>query len=243
MFGFIIVRHINSQQTNLYWQESYNCIRKYYDNMIIIIDDNSKEEYVSKIPLVNAEIIKSEFPGRAELLPYYYLLKHEWFDTAIIIHDSVFIQKPIKFDKVNRYMWHFTTHAFDNVEGEVNLIEKLSNNKELLKFYKSKKQWFGCFGVMSVITYDMIDNINSKYNFFNLLKFITCRKERMMLERVFGMILTFESGHNLSENSYFGNIEHTFKWGFSEKYTIENYNQDKKSNKLDCPIVKLWTGR
>ena len=35
-FGFILLRHVNSEKTNLYWQESYRCIRKFYSNKIII---------------------------------------------------------------------------------------------------------------------------------------------------------------------------------------------------------------
>ena len=95
--GFIILRHVSSELYNKYWQESYRCIRKFYDNKIIIIDDNSNYNYITNIPLINAEIIKSEFPGRGELLPYIYLLKYRWFKTAFIIHDSVFFNKPIYF--------------------------------------------------------------------------------------------------------------------------------------------------
>ena len=36
-------------------------------------------------------IIYSEFNSRGELLPYYYFYRFKFFDTAVIIHDSVFI--------------------------------------------------------------------------------------------------------------------------------------------------------
>jgi hypothetical protein len=47
--GFIILRHVNNELTNNYWIHSYDCIRKFYpENFIIIIDDNSKYEYITE---------------------------------------------------------------------------------------------------------------------------------------------------------------------------------------------------
>ena len=67
---------------------------------IVIVDDNSNYEYVkSEFDYKNIEIIQSEFPGRGELLPYYYLLKYKFFKNAVIIHDSVFFHKRIPFEK------------------------------------------------------------------------------------------------------------------------------------------------
>ena len=42
-------------------------------------------------------IIQNDFPKRGELMPYYYYLHNKLFDTAVIIHDSVFINKYIDF--------------------------------------------------------------------------------------------------------------------------------------------------
>jgi hypothetical protein len=58
--GFIILRHVNSEKTNEYWQESYSCIRKFYpENKIIIIDDYSNTEFLkTDLNLYNTEIIK-----------------------------------------------------------------------------------------------------------------------------------------------------------------------------------------
>lgn len=243
MLGFIIIRHVNSERTNLYWQECYRCIRKFYSNKIVIIDDNSDIQYLTTLSMINTEIIQSEFPKRAELLPYYYLLKHAWFDTAVILHDSVFFQSPIKFDKPNKFLWHFTSHEWDNTNRETELIQSLSNSNNLLNFYNKKDEWYGCFGVMSIITYTMIHDINSKYNFFKIIDTITTRKQRMMLERVFAAALWYEISLTKDNCSYFGNIQVYCNWGFNEKYTIENYMKDKADGKITLPIVKLWSGR
>ena len=58
--GFIMLRHVNSISTNKYWIYSYDCIRKYYpDNTILIIDDNSNYEFITKKNLYKTIIINS----------------------------------------------------------------------------------------------------------------------------------------------------------------------------------------
>jgi len=243
MIGFIIIRHVNSERTNLLWQECYTCIRKFYDNKIIIIDDNSNTAFLTQLNMVNAEIIQSEFSKRAELLPYYYFLKNAWFDTAVILHDSVFIQSPIKFNTPNKFLWHFSSHQWDNIKGEIDIIKCLTNSNNIVDFYNKKDDWFGCFGIMSVITYSMIHDINLKYNFFKLIDHIKTRQERMMLERVFAAILWYEASLTKETCSYFGNILKYCAWNFDEKYTIDHYKNDKKQGNIRLPIVKLWSGR
>jgi hypothetical protein len=95
--GFIMLRHVNNELTNNYWNHCYECIRKYYpENLILIIDDNSNYDYIrEKHNLYKTTIINSEYPRRGELLPYYYYLHNKLFDTAVIIHDSVFINQYI----------------------------------------------------------------------------------------------------------------------------------------------------
>ena len=46
-YGFIITRHVNSEKTNLYWNQCVKLINKFYPlKQIIIIDDNSNQEFV-----------------------------------------------------------------------------------------------------------------------------------------------------------------------------------------------------
>ena len=84
-FGFIITRHVNSVKTNKYWNHCVKLIRTFYPlTKIIIIDDNINYEYViPEFNYINLDIIQSEFTGRGELLPYYYYLKHKFFDNLL----------------------------------------------------------------------------------------------------------------------------------------------------------------
>ena len=250
-FGFIILRHVNSEITNKYWIECYNCIRKFYNDKIIIIDDNSNYYFInSNIELVNCEIIKSEYHGAGEILGYYYFHKFHYFEKAIILHDSTFINKYIDFsifdnEKI-KYLWHFT-HDWDNEEEEL-LLLNIFNNLELKKFYYEKDNWYGCYGLQSIIDYNFLNNIVEKYDLFILLKYVNNRSIRMNLERIFSVLCTYEY-NNLKENSsLYGIIHHYIHWG----YTFDSYLNDKKSvnennnknNKLNhCDLIKVWTGR
>lgn len=228
--GFIILRHVNNYKTNLYWIHCYNCIRKFYpENKILIIDDNSNYQYITDYKLYKTRIIKSEYPGRGELLPYYYYLNNKDFDSAVIIHDSVFINKKIDLS-VNKYkiLWSFE-HNWDNEKNELKIINKF-NDLELTKFYKNKNLWKGCFGGMSIINHDYLIFINKKYNFSNLLDCIKTRSNRMDFERVIACLLQ----KHIVNKSLLGNIHKYCKWGITF---------DQKNKNKHLPFIKVWTGR
>jgi hypothetical protein len=242
-YGFIIVRHVNSEATNNYWIESYNSIRKYYDNKIIIIDDNSNYEYIKydNLNIINCTIIQSEHNSRGEILGYYYFYKYRFFEKAVIIHDSVFINKYIDFDIYGdiKFIWHFTQGWFDET-AEKNLIESINYSNDLKKYYNQRDKINGCFGVQSVITYSFLNHIEIKYDLFNLLKIIDSRIERMNFERIFALICINEKSELYKNPSIFGIIHEYTRFG----YSYDDYLKDKSENKLDkCEIIKIWTGR
>ena len=46
-YGFIITRHVNSETTNKYWNQSVKLIRSFYPlRKIVIIDDNSDQNFI-----------------------------------------------------------------------------------------------------------------------------------------------------------------------------------------------------
>lgn len=236
MIGFIILRHIKTILHNEIWQECYNCIRRFYPkHPIIIIDDNSYNGFISELIDDNLEIINSEYPGKGELLPYYYYLKnYKKFDTAVILHDSTFINRYVDFTKeVNQCLWSFKSYKGKtkmSESEEKNMINNLSNSEKLLKLYSNKNEWNGCFGSMSVIQIDFLKMINNKYNILNLLPLIKTRNDRMRLERIFGLIMTYE---NNKRTSLFGDIHGSFKYNYSTRdstwvlYNFQKYKNDK----------------
>ena len=260
--GFIITRNIVSVETSRYWIECCKCIRKFYpENIILVIDDNSKKEFLSDINLIfqsdnNITIINSEFPAAGELLSYYYFYKTKLFDRAVIIHDSSFIQKPLETENVEdiKFLWHFD-HQWDENMQTLELIDrwgqsensdqsenseqsKQSEHLEKLKeFYLSKHLWFGCFGLQSVITYTFLEILVQKYNIFKFLEIVKSRPDRCALERVFAVICTYENNNIKNDKSMFGIIHDYLPWGFT--YDQYCFNKALASK----GIIKCWTGR
>lgn len=231
-FGFIILRHVNNEITNEYWMHSYDCIRKFYPtNNIIIIDDNSDYLFITNKKMCNVTIINNEFPKRGELMPYYYYLKNKLFDVAIIIHDSMFINKHINFfdDFTNyKFLWDFE-HNWDQIEDETIMIEQFKND-ELMKFYRDKNLWKGCFGGTMIISHDFLCQINEKYDLSKLINYVNTRYNRCSFERVIACLMQIEYPRSV----LFGNIHNYCKWGI----TFKNKNKHK-----NLPIIKVWTGR
>jgi len=251
-FGFIIIRHVNSEKTNQYWNHNVKLLKTLYPlKKIVIIDDNSNYDFVkAEFEYKNVEVIQSEFPGRGELLPYFYYLKHKFFANAVIIHDSVFIHKRINFEKLNGVpiipLWFFYSDK-ENIQNTQRIASYLKNNidisnkltKELNILGMKSNEWIGCFGVQSYINLTFLQRIQAKYNIVNLIKAVTCRADRCCLERIFGVIFCNESPKLLLKKSLLGNIMTYEQWG----YSFDQYMTDLKKGTIPRTVIKVWTGR
>lgn len=259
-YGFILTRHVISEVTNLYWNHCIQCIRRWYPTTkIVVIDDYSKEEFVkAEHEYTNVEYVASEFVGRGELLPYYYFFKHHYFENAIILHDSVFIQKRINIDyliqKQTQVMplWHFSHEKKENSQNTIRLIENLNNSFHIFQTFREEREyevlgklnenvWMGCFGVQSFIRHSFLSFLQSKYQLFDLLHVVKTRSDRCCLERVMGILFFLEYCKGVRQYSLFGNIHHYGRWG----YTFSDYIRDTtlKRNNNNLPVVKVWSGR
>jgi hypothetical protein len=247
-YVFIILRHIRTTRDNDLWISSYNSIRKFYTNKIVIIDDNSAINTVDG-KLVNAEVIKSEFNGAGEILPYYYFLKYKWADRMIFLHDSMFINRPFRDTELEgdiKFHWHFDkTEVFDNVRIN-NYISLLKNNTDIKAFVADPDaKWYGCFGATTICDLATIQYLEEEYGIFNSLVFsIRTRKDREAFERVFGIIIYYEGiFDNNDKCSNYGSI-----MGYPGAFESENYNLDTATHILrqkgyDTAIMKVWRGR
>jgi len=239
--GFILLRHVKSAETNELWMECYDCIRKYYPlNKILIIDDASNYTFVdtNKV-LSNTLIIQSEFKGRGELLPYYYYFHNKLFDYAVVLHDSVFIQQYIDFGKENRFLWSFR-HYWDNLYDYSAIFQTLSEKELVEKVFNDKSSWEGCFGVMSILSHDLLCEIEKTFNLLKLTDCITTRENRMALERIFAVLFTLSNKkNNIKTTTVFGDIHSLGIW--DQRY--ETYLLKKKNNEITLPIEKVWSGR
>jgi hypothetical protein len=251
-YGFIITRHVNSEITNRYWNHSVKLLRTFYPKIrIIIIDDNSNQDFVkADFDNYNIEIIQSEFPGRGELLPYYYYIKNKFFENAIILHDSVFIHKKINFNILNGTkvlpLWYFNPDK-ENVEISKKISNNLLNSFMLQNKFQNEirigmpmDKWYGCFGVQSYINHNFLLQIEQKYKITNMISAVLCRADRCCLERIMGCIFYSENPNILKIKSLFGDI--TLHYSYAT-YTFEQYMQHLKKGTIPRNVVKVWTGR
>ena len=254
-FGFIITRHVNSENTNRYWNHSIKLLRIFYPTKkIVIIDDNSDTNFLkADYDYSNVEIIQSEFPGRGELLPYYYFIKNKFFENAVIIHDSVFFHKRINFEVLKGTnvlpLWYFDADN-ENESNTIKLIENLKNKiiiQDKLKYnvvasfsIANDKRWSGCFGCQSYINHDFLLHIENKYKISSLTQVVQNRTDRCGLERIMGCIFCTEYPRTNTSKSAFGNI---LRYPCSGKYSYDMYNTDLKKGTIKKEVVKIWTGR
>ena len=256
-FGFIMTRHVNSEITNKYWNQCVKLIRTYHPfRKIVIIDDNSKPEFVrADFDYKNVIIVQSEFPKRGELLPYYYYLKHKWFATALIIHDSLFIHRQIRFEKFSMPvipLWH---HAYDkeNIHNIKRIASSLTNNSILMhKLNKTDNFTYMmnnnnhndsfnlCFGGQCYIQLQFLEMLERKYKITNLIHAVHNRPDRCSLERILGLLFCHEYPKLMKIRSLFGDI---MKHPKSFNYNYQNYQADLHRHKVIAPFVKVWTGR
>jgi hypothetical protein len=251
-FGFIIIRHVNSEKTNQYWNHSVKLLRTLYPFIkIVIIDDNSDYKFINpEFDYKNVQIIQSEFPQRGELLPYYYYLKHKFFQNAIIIHDSVFFHKRINFEHFNGInvipLWHFYSDK-ENVENTKRIVKNLKQSylietkisPEMNILGLSTDKWYGCFGVQSYINLHFLEQLENKYKITNLISSVNCRADRCCLERIFGAMFFTESPKMVNTKSLFGDIMKYQTWG----YSFDQYMENLKKGTIPRGVVKVWTGR
>jgi hypothetical protein len=227
-------------------------LRTFYPfKQIVIIDDNSLPQFVKpEYDYKNVTILQSDFKGRGELLPYYYYLKHKFFDNAVIIHDSVFFHKRINFESFQNIkvlpMWFFYADR-ENVDNTIKISNVLQNkwtiqNKismsDTVMGLKHLK-WFGCYGCQSYINHDFLLDIEKKYKISNLIFMVKNRKDRCCLERIFGAIFFTECPSIINQKSLFGDIMKYQKWG----YSYNDYQTDLKKGTIRRAVVKIWTGR
>ena len=255
-YGFILTRHVRCEETNKYWNNSVKWLRQLYPaRKIVIIDDNSNQEFVtSEFEYTNVEIIKSEFPGRGELLPYYYYVKNKFFDNAIIIHDSVFIHKKVNFEvliKKNIKVAPFWVFFPDNedLSNRARILSSLTNSQiiqsnlmlENVAIGMPYDKWYGCFGLQSFINHDFLTLLENKYKITNLVHCVKCRQDRCAIERIFGCLFYTEYSKllNFPKKSLLGSIHQYQTWG----YTYSQYKADFAKGTLPHAIVKIWTGR
>lgn len=231
-YGFIILRHVRDELTNKYWQLSYDSIRNVYpDVKVVIIDDNSDKKYLTHKEITNAEVIDGEYPGRGELLPYIYYLRHRFFKKAVIIHDSVFVNKRLDIDSVKSYGPLLRFKHTWNDDAKIKKKLAIFNRQDVIDFYDTKR-WRGAFGAMCIVTHEALSSFNEHFHLQKFIPIITCREDRMDWERIFACLMYFI--RKASNVDVYGDVHKYCPWG------LPFHNRHLTAH---LPFTKVWTGR
>jgi hypothetical protein len=246
-FGFIILRHVSISEHDNYWKECIKCIRKFHDEKIIVIDDNSKMNVSNDISYNNVSFVSSEYKGAGEILGYHYAWKYKPFETFIVLHDSMFLNYKLpKLEKKIIFLWHFDKFLGKNitdldVKDDTNILFinycKKEECSKMIELYYNKSKWSGCFGVASMASLEFVDIIFEKYNFEECIKNVNVRFHREAMERVFAILAFLEEPKIKVNKSLFGNILTDYKNAYNYKYN--NYI----NNKYNYKMIKIWSGR
>jgi hypothetical protein len=190
----------------------------------------------------NVIIIQSEYPGRGELLPYIYYAKYNWFDKAVIIHDSVFFYRRIPFEKIKLHavpLWHFDkVHNKTHLDNTMRIIKNLNYSALIQNCFLNNNKWTGCFGVQTFIKRNFLLYVMNKYNVSNLIPVVTCRDDRCCMERIMAILFYLEL--KTTNLSILGNITRSGLFG---KYNYDKMIEEVKKHKLSFAVVKIFTGR
>ena len=242
--GFIVTRCVRKAEQNMLYRECYESIRKFHPGLkIIFIDDNSNKEVLEEFPMENVEIIQSEYPAAGEYLPYWYLLQRKMFKKAIILQDSMILNRGISYEGVDdfKFIFEFTPDR-QELDEVTALINSSSKPSELRSLYDTNN-WVGCWGSTMVITSDFLQKVEETLQISAWSRIINTRSMRMGLERGIALACIYTRGGN-ADNSLFGSIYDTQTWKDPElnsKHSLDMYMKDK--TRIKDPIIKIWNGR
>jgi hypothetical protein len=246
-YTIYITRHMNNEDSSKYWKHNYECIRKLYKKInIIIIDDNSNNKYKSEDEKYkDIQFIYSEYIGRGELLPFHYFYKERPTPYALFIHDSVFIHNEIHkfiYEEPFIKLWSFNSFSWHNKlkDDFIRTVKNVKHKEELLKVYGKPVLWSGTFGGMCVISLECIQKFETRYDFLiHTINNISDRSSRMCLERLLSIM--YNVVYTKNAPSLFYDIH---GWSFSAYKKTWGFTwQDYQNSNCNADIVKVWSGR
>jgi hypothetical protein len=245
-YVFVLLRHLQKPSDNDLWISSYNSIRRYYTNRIIIIDDNSQLNTVNG-KLFQAEVLTSDYAGAGETLPYYYFLMYRWADRMIFFHDTMFLYRPFRAEEVDtdaRFHWSFENKDTTAPTRLKSFLPSLRNHQALLADVDHPERWRACFGVAMVVGIQVVERLEEKYKLFSTMPMmIRTRKDREMAERLVGLVMFHEKIVAMDSCDNFGDILAYPKAFQSESSNVTTARYELEQAGYGSALMKVWRGR
>jgi len=247
---FVMLRHVNSSMSDCdkVWQKSYKSIRKFYNNKIVIVDNNSDYNLINNnINLENCETFNNHYYDTRIFAPLLYLLYVD-FNKAVVIHDGVIFQKYVDFSKFQnvKYIWHFDTKLYDNDFLISNQLNVLENNNVLLNMLRNKT-YTGCMGCCFAIEKQFLQTLENKYKISNLKNVIDNQEKAIAFERTFSILCCSEFKNIIDDISYEGEIR-DMVWGYIYQHYISgqkifDLGNNKTIDITNKSIIKIFGAR
>lgn len=232
-FGFIIPTYIATEAHLAVLKEGLRRIRLYHNYPIVIINDHSPIDLSNlekEFKDVTVELSLNK--GAGEMNPYLHYYLHKYFDTAIILHDSMHLNKPLENIGLVldiKFVRHFTNHVihwstltepktdYNQKYGIkthddliIHLLKKVLSEKNLpfldfcLERYPKKRTWVGCYGIQTIITHDFLKELQEKTNILDFTVIATNRRSRCAMESIFALACHYLRDTDYLANSYDG---------------------------------------
>jgi hypothetical protein len=230
-FCFIIPSYCETDLHGLQLRRCISSIRRWHDNLIVIIDDFSSidvKEYTSNFQ--NIKILKSQIKGAGDMVTYLNFKNIEGFKNAVIFQDSMTLENPL--DGVNDIdqvipIWYFTNHRhhwsiIPEPETEYNLANGIEFHDDLMidcikkmilkedfrdwaiGIYHQKEKWSGNIGCQSIIDRDFLSELDEKTGIIDLMASMNNNRLRRVAESLFPLACQFVIGDSIVNKGYDG---------------------------------------
>lgn len=221
MFGFVIPTCCNSQIHKSQLIRCIDSIRKYYNNVIILINDGNNINDI-KLKYKDLYIIESLKKGSADQQVFKIFQDNQLIDKMIYIQDSMILnQKLPNIENIDlQFIWHFTNHRkhWDiiiepnnknqtHTEYIIECLDKYYDknfNLYAKKQLKNKENWCGCFGSCCIISKKYLKKLNENVNFINIFIEFNTNRLRRVNETIFSLICHYTFPNINFENSLDG---------------------------------------
>lgn len=216
-WGFIIPSFRKEQAHNDLLEKCIASIRKFHATIpIVIIDDWSTIDIDISDPHIIIE--KSPVKGAGDMVTLYMLLKYKYFDKAVIMQDSMFLEAPIKnvsTDNV-QFLWHATNHIkqwhqIKEPQDDYNKFHKIVTHQDFILHMTSiyatndlqnivnsminrKELWNVCFCLCMIIDLKFLELLESKTGITGYLCQLNTNRRRRTSESVFSMACSYILG-------------------------------------------------
>jgi len=208
--------------------ECLDSIRLFHptNTCVVVIDFTSNkslvESLVQQYPAVIFERETAQYPADMQLLKYF--KEKHYFDTAILLQDSMRVKKEFIVEDVRniQYIWHFNNHRteWNSIKEPVtdyNTEHKIVTHDDLVhhviarlppsdfaeyckEIYPKKNLWSGCFGGCCIITYDFLLELDIKTHIIELESTMTTNRLRRVIESIFALACSFTNNRYITDS-------------------------------------------